>query len=509
MRMPRKAVVRTASVPAPVGGLNLRDAVANMEATDAVILTNFFPDRTAVRLRYGYSKYSTGYPTVVESLMVYSSGVGRKMFAASGTAFYDATAGGAIGAAVVTGLTNARWEYTNIGTPGGQFFFAANGVDNVRFYDGTTWEAVTAVSAHAITGIATTLLTAPHLFKNRVWFIEKNTFRAWYLPLSSIAGAATAFDVSTQFRLGGYLVSLNSWTYSSSADVDHYLCFTSSEGEVILYKGTDPASIATFALVGSFRIGRGLGPRTFVKIGTDLVALTADGFFPFSQGIVGNRSDINKALSDKINKGITQDFNNYSSNFGWDIKLHPAGSKVIINVPTNSGARQYVMNTNNGSWCVYKGWDAQCFELFGDKLMFGGSNYVGWCDQGSSDEGLAINGDVLPAFNYFGTKTIKRFTMIRPIIQSDGGLSLLVGMNYDFLAQTPISSPSLSMASGSKWNTSPWNTSPWQGDLSIKSGWVGVTGNGFAASPRIQCSVIGQNVLWQSTDFAFEPGGVY
>ena len=70
MRMPRKAVVRTASVPAPVGGLNLRDAVANMEATDAVILTNFFPDRTSVRLRYGYTNYSTGYPAAVESLMV-------------------------------------------------------------------------------------------------------------------------------------------------------------------------------------------------------------------------------------------------------------------------------------------------------------------------------------------------------------------------------------------------------------------------------------------------------
>lgn len=510
MRNPkRQAVVRTASTPAPIGGLNLRDSIADMEPTDAVILTNFNADRTSVDLRYGYTQWATGFPAAVESLMTYSGGATRKFFAASGTAFYDATASGAIGAAVVSGLSNARWEYTNVGTPGGYFFFAANGVDNVRLYDGTTWEMVTGVSAHAITGIATTLLQAPHLFKNRVWFIEKNSLRMWYLPLTAVAGAATVFDMATLFKMGGYLVSMNSWTYDSPADVDHYAAFTSSEGEVVLYKGTDPASATTWTLVGVFRIGRTISPRTFVKVGSDLVALTADGFFPFSQGITGDRSNRNKALSDKINKGVNSDFGAYSANFGWDVKFHPLGTKVVVNVPTNMAARQYVMNTNTGAWSMYTGWDAKCFETFGDKLMFGGSNYVAWCDQSQSDAGAAIPGDALPAFNYFKSHQTKRFTMIRPVIQSEGKLNLLVSMNYDFQATNPTSSPALSSSGGSPWNTSPWNVSPWQGNLSIKTGWIGVTGTGFAASPRLQCSVVGQKVVWQSTDFVFEPGGVY
>lgn len=509
MKPARRAVVRTASIPAPVGGLNLRDAIADMDPTDAVILDNFFPNRTSAQLRYGYTKWATGLPSAVESLMVYSSGAGRKLFAASGTGFYDVTASGAVGAAVVAGLSNARWESSNIGTPGGQFMFCANGVDNVRLYDGTVWETVTGASAHAITGIATTSLQAPHLFKNRMWFIEKNSLRMWYLPLVSIAGAATVFDLATQFRLGGYLVSMNSWTYSGQGDIDYYACFTSSEGEVVMYKGTDPASATTFALVGSFRIGRVISPRCFVKVGSDLVAMTADGFFPFTQAITGDRSNQNKALSDKINKGISEDFNTYAGSFGWDIKLHPAGNKIIINIPASGSSRQYVMNTNTGSWCRFTGWAASCFELFGDKLMFGGSNYVAWADHGNIDDTAAINGDVLPAFQYFGSKTNKRFTMIRPIIQSDGKLNLQVGMNYDFQAKTPTSTPALSMASGSPWDTSPWNISPWQGSLSIKTGWIGVMGIGFAASPRINCSVIGQNANWQSTDFVYETGGAY
>lgn len=510
MRRPsRTAVVRTASIPAPVGGLNLRDAIADMEPEDAVVMDNFFPNRTAVQLRYGYTKWATGLPAAVESLMVYSSGAGRKMFAASGTGFYNVTTAGAVGAAVVTGLTNARWEQTNVGTPGGQFMLCANGVDNVRLYDGTVWETVTGASAHAITGIATTSLQAPHLFKNRVWFIEKNSLRMWYLGIQSIAGAATVFDLATVFKLGGYLVSMNSWTFSGQADFDNYACFTSSEGEVVIYKGTDPASATTFALVGTFHIGRSISPRCFVKVGSDLIAMTADGFFPFTQAITGDRSDQNKALSDKINKGISEDFNSYSGVFGWDIKLHPAGSKVIINVPASGASRQYVMNTNTGAWCRYTGWNASCFALFGDQLMFGGSNYVAWCDQGMIDDTVAINGDILPAFNYFRTKTVKRFTMIRPIIQSYGKLNLLVNMNYDFQAVAPTSSPALSGAVGSAWNTSPWNTSPWQSSFSINTGWIGVAGNGFSASPRIKCAVIGQAVIWQSTDFVYEPGGVY
>jgi hypothetical protein len=39
------------------------------------------------------------------------------------------------------------------------------------------------------------------LFKNRIWFIEKNTLKAWYLPTSSIGGAAQYIDLSSPFAV--------------------------------------------------------------------------------------------------------------------------------------------------------------------------------------------------------------------------------------------------------------------------------------------------------------------
>ena len=59
----------TASIPAPLGGWNARDSLAEMSPMDAVQLTNFFPTPSDVTLRKGYTKYSTGISGQVNTLM--------------------------------------------------------------------------------------------------------------------------------------------------------------------------------------------------------------------------------------------------------------------------------------------------------------------------------------------------------------------------------------------------------------------------------------------------------
>lgn len=115
-RLVQGAAARVQSLPAPIGGWNVRDSIANMDTLDAVQLTNLFPTVNNVVLRGGYTRYSTGITGQVQTLMGYSSGVTNKLFAIANTSIYDCTAGGAVGAAVKTGLSNAKWEYTNITT---------------------------------------------------------------------------------------------------------------------------------------------------------------------------------------------------------------------------------------------------------------------------------------------------------------------------------------------------------------------------------------------------------
>ena len=208
MARARTAVQRNAamvaSVPAPVGGWNARDSIANMDPLDAVQLVNMFPNVSNCVLRGGFTEHATGMTGQVQSLLRYSPPSGNeKLYAVVGTpslSIYDVTSAGAVGAAKVTGLTNAYWEFSNVTTSGGSYIYCVNGADKPLLYDGTNWLPIDGSSTPAITGVTTTTLANVTLFKNRVWFIQKDTLKAWYLPTSAVGGAANVLDLSSIAR---------------------------------------------------------------------------------------------------------------------------------------------------------------------------------------------------------------------------------------------------------------------------------------------------------------------
>ena len=513
------ATGKSVSNPASIGGLNAKDALAAMPPNDAVILDNFFPSPTSCNLRNGYTQWSTGYTAHVETLMPYNAASASKMFAAAGTSIYDATSSGAVGAAVVTGLANARFQHVNYGTTGGQYLYAVNGVDSPGLYNGTTWQSVTGISAPiAITGVTTSTFIHVNVYKSRLFFIPVNSFSIWYLPVNSLGGAASQLDLTPYFRLGGYLMAMLTWTIDNSSGIQEYAVFISSEGEVVVYQGSDPSNAATWYVVASFRIGRPIGRRCFTKVGADVILISADGFFPLSKALLTDRSQIQDALSNKIINMVNADVQNYGTNYGWEICLYPIGNKLIINVPqtTNSVQYQYVMNTVTGAWCRFTNWNANCFAVMGDKLYFGGNYvssgnkaYVAQADTGYSDNGGYIFGEVQTAFQYYGAPgEIKRFTMVRPIFNTAGIMQATLAIDVDFASVYPTGTPTFSGTSGTPWSTALWNTFPW-GDVSgIKKDWQGVNGIGYAGSLHMRIVNNKFPVQWMSVDYVYEVGAI-
>ena len=168
-----------------------------MAIGDAVTLTNWWPGTNSVVLRYGYTKFATGITGQVETVLAYSGGTSNKLFAAASTNIYDITAGGAVGSAVVSSLTNARWQYVNMTTTAGSYLMLVNGADKLRFYTGSAWAKDGDGSGYDITGVDTSTCSNITLFKNRVWLIQDGTLKSWYLPINSIGGAAVALDMSS------------------------------------------------------------------------------------------------------------------------------------------------------------------------------------------------------------------------------------------------------------------------------------------------------------------------
>lgn len=500
-----------ASLSAPVGGWNARDALGEMAPADAVTLTNWFPATSDVIMRYGYSLHATGFPAQVDTVMNYVSGTASKLFGISSGSIYDATSAGAIGAAAVTALTNSRFQYVNYTTAGGSYLVAVNGADKARYYTGSAWAKDGDGAPYDVTGVNTNTLININVHKFRIWYVQKYTLKAWYLATGAIGGAATAFDLSGTAQLGGELVGMYTWTIDAGYGVDDLAAFITSEGEVIVYRGTDPASANTWALVGVFRIGAPIGTRCGVKFAGDLLLITQDGVVPLSGALQSSRTNPRVAMTDKIQYAVSTSVSAYGTNFGWQLLPFPKENMLFLNVPVAEGStqQQYVMNTITKSWCNFTGWEANCWELFNDNPYFGGNKFIGKAWDTYADNATSINCDGLQAFNYFGSPgQLKRCTMIRPIFLTDGSPSISANVNVDFDASDTTGPLSFNPTTYGTWDSGLWDTALWGGDLTVQKNWQGATGVGYCFAPRVKAASKTIRVQWVSTDLALEKGGI-
>lgn len=504
---------KSVSLPAPIGGLNARDSVANMRSTDAIILDNYFPTTTTVDARRGYTQHAT-FTGSCETVLVYAGVSATKVFVAVNTTndlIMEATSGGAISSAVVGGsgptvqaITNSRFDYANFGTSGGQFLVAVNGADTPLQYDGSSWTAST------MTGGTPADFFTVAVYAERLWFGVKNSLRVRYLPVNSVTGLTVDLNLSSLFELGGYLNSIVTVTDASNALAD-YIAFVSSEGEIVAFSGTDPADPAAWQRVAQFRVGRPVikGNRCWTKWGADALLICSDGILPLRRAISTNNRDATTTVSDKIRNIINSDVRINGARYGWSLNLHPSGFKLILNVITSelSTARQYVMNVQTGAWCRFTGWNAFCFDVAQDQLYFGGAGFLAKADQTSAldDAGSAILTDAKQAYNYLaGRGRTAQVTLMRPIIALDGSASVAVGVDTDYVDRPPTAYKTVGGSTGDPWG-GIWDAA-WGGATQVVKDWRSVNGFGSAIAPRMRAQINDINFSWSVTDFIFEPG---
>lgn len=498
----------SSGLKAPVGGLNVRDALADMDPLDATLLDNLFPRANDVTLRKGHAAHATGMTGTIQTLMQWGGPSSNKLKAANNGNIYDVTAAGAVGGAEVTGLSVNKWQWVNFATAGGKFLVACNGTDAVRNYDGSSWTSPT------ITGPSSSAAFIQVVsFKRRLWFVEKDTQDAWYLPVVSISGTAVKFSVGDQFKLGGKLVAIGTMSRDAGDGADDYLCFISSKGEVSVWQGTDPASAVTWALVGNYRVGFPIGNRAVVDVAGDLGVLSSDGVVSVSQMMQLDRASAARAaITDKIQSLFNQYVTSYSANDGWMPLVYPKGNYVLFNVPFSSTQYvQLVMNTITGSWCRFTGLNGYCWGLMGDDLYFGGTNGVVYkADTGYQDNGGVITAELRTSWNYFGDTSRgvqKFFTFARPVFSTDGAPSILFNLNTDFQNLDPTGSISASAPANTLWGTALWGSGQWGGDSTVITNWNNPQAIGYCAAARMRITSSGASFMLNSFDIQMQRGG--
>ena len=409
----------------------------------------------------------------------------------------------------ISGATPAAYNGTFVITVTGATTFTYTMLSN----PGGSASVVGTYSIIGITGVSSSTFINVNLFKQRLYFTENNTLKCWYLDVNSIGGAANALDFGSIARNGGFLQAMGTWTLDAGQGADDYAVFVTNMGEIMVYNGTDPTAAVTWALKGVWQLGQTFARRCFFKWGGDLLLLTQDGLVPLSSALQSSRLDPRINLTDKIYFAVSQAATLYYDNFGWQVNYFASENMLILNVPITGGTQQFVMHTITKSWANFTGINATCFEVSGKEGMYFGANgFVGKFYDGASDDNNNITATSQQAYSYFDTPgQLKRFTMVRPILQSSGGVpGVFCGLSIDFDTQSQLGAVSFNPGAlgVGDWDSAVWDDAVWAGGLTTTKVWQGVTGIGFAAS--INLNVAAQNIElhWASTDYVMEAGGV-
>ena len=369
-------------------------------------------------------------------------------------------------------------------------------------------------STISITGVNTNDLSHVWAFKNRLWFIEKNTVSAWYLGTNSVGGAATEFPLRGVFNKGGNLVFGANWSIDSGEGIDDIIVFVSDRGEAAVYTGTDPAS--DFALKGVYNTGKPLNKHTHLKAGGDLLMGCEEGIFPFSQFL---NSDLSVAQAATVTFPIEDAWSvavaGRSSPNPITMDLWSSNNMLLVGTPSllNNENAVFVANARTGAWCRFTGWDVRCGAIYNDEYYFGDANgYIMKAETGGSDNGSEYVGVWVPKFQDMGgnnkVANLARFRG-RAQITYDVGIAAF----SDFEVST-FSAPSNTTGNADNvWGTGLWGTMTWGGvgEKIYQSEWQSVRAFGSSLAPALRVSVNQSDkpdldVI--AMDFVYEDGAI-
>jgi len=491
----KRPVGRGKSIPAPVGGWDAVSALADMKEDRAIVLENWFPTPTDVRVRRGHIQHCNGMgSSVVDTLMVYNglTVAASKMFAVTNGTIYDVSSSGAASATTET-VANNRWQYINFTTSGGKFLWACNGTDAALHYNGSVW------AEPVITGITSSDAINVNAHKGRIWVVLKDSTKAAYLPTGAIAGAATTFELGGLFTRGGFLVAMSTWTRDGGAGADDLAVFVSSRGQVAVYSGTDPASGTTWELIGVYDTGPPISYRCFNKVGAELMLLNLDGVLPLSKGLVLDQAAQSQVtITLNINSAMNTAARLYKDNFGWELTPYAKGTMAILNVPVQNGdsQQQYVMNTITGAWCKFTGMEANTWAVFKDNLYFGGNDgKVYQADTGAIDMTTPIDAIGQGAYNYYDSKgRLKQWKLIQPLITTDSDNRPAIGLSTDFRDNASLGTPSSTSSASALYDVAIYNTDVYAVEGRTVADWTSISGLGQCAAIhfRSRTGVVGE-----------------
>lgn len=514
---PNLGMVSNDVIPPPIGGINGTDPLIGMGQQYAIFSYNMVSSAYGLKIRNGYDEWCTsvdGNTTddSVKSLLVFNGATTSKLFAATDEGIYDVTSSSTSPTKVVTFSTHSsvagRMEWVNTVNSAGTHYLCCCDAANGYYHrtEGATWTKLTSGGgAGQVSGVDPANLVFVMQWKERLWFVERDTANAWYLATGAIEGAATKFAFGNKFKTGGTLVGLYSWSRDGGTGPDDYLVAISSSGDVVVYQGTDPSSTDSFQIVGNWFVGSlPLGRRIAAKVGGDLWILSLFGIIPLSKLLAGLEVKNKDAfVTGNITPIFTSLMTNRTSTFGWEIRTCPQDSLLFVSVPKLSTAShtQLVYSMDRPAWTLFRDIPYLCGQEFVGEFYIGTSDGRVLKYTGHTDNGADINWSLMGAYRPTKTNTMIGFS--RPFFVTSAIPVYEVQARYDYdLNEFYSSLVAPASAASSGWDSGLWDSALW-GGLASQNTPRGVSGMGRAVAmalrgkSNLDTTYLGMEVIFQ------------
>lgn len=357
-----------------------------------------------------------------------------------------------------------------------------------------TANGTTSLFLVGITGIDTDKLAYVWNFKGRLFFIERDSMNVWYLPIDAVGGAMVQFPMGGLFPLGGSLLFGAPWSLDTSGDggLSEQCVFVTTEGEVAVYQGTDPSTATTWSKVGTYRVGKPLGHKAFIRAGGDLIICTDIGAVPLSQAVNRDFAALSPSAVSYPIETAWNDAVEFRSATPWNAIVWPERQMFVISLPTvnQQPPLMYIANARTGAWADFTNWDGTCLEVFEGRMFYGSIGgkvveaYVTGLDQGAT-----YTATYVPLFVDLGNaEALKIPENARLVTRGAYDCNPQISMQFDYILDLPPPPAAAILADSSVWGVGIWGQSVWGATAAkkIQQQWASVGGLGYSIAPAIQ-----------------------
>ena len=486
---PQKQLTDTFRIPAPLKGIDSRIATIEGGLGSCLYTYNLLPAETGMQVRGGYREYqigldlgaSVGVHTIVPFNGPDPGSPDDKLFAVTNEGIWDVTTDGG------TPILKATFADQDPDAGYGTFsryvndaerdvLFYADSKNGLFEYDAIldTWAQSADINGPVIEDVR---WVVSH--KQRLWLVEENATKAWYLGIGSTSGMASEFFFGSKFRWGGNLAGLFNWSVDGGDGVDDYLVAVSRSGDVLPFRGDDPA-LDSWQLVGTYYIGEvPPGPNFGSQDGGVLLLLSIYGVTSMNDllngvnTVLGVQGETNP--TEKITGIIREEIRKTVSENGWSIRTLPSQGAMLIQQPKTAAGvyLQYYYNKAMNAWGFVRGVPIESFENWQGKVMVGDadsrmlyldakSDNVLLTPPEDKENGEPIEFSVLTTFSKLGGDALfKHVTLIRPDFIGNARPTFNVAANYDYSLQELVQEPSNPTGSTGTWDVSTWDSIVW------------------------------------------------